>query len=67
MTDLVLALALATEISTVPAIDECKDAAADGNARIAAMPRFGPRGAVSVDLFGLLNVKRLPALIGLQS
>src|SRR6185437_10076418 len=60
--ELILAF-VATEIGAVAVVYQREDRAADRHARLATMPGFLPRLAKSPDLFGLLDVEGLSALV----
>ncbi|VXC66934.1 hypothetical protein SPHINGO8AM_180043 [Sphingomonas sp. 8AM] len=64
-TDLVAA-AVAPEIGAVAVVGQREDRARYRDARGAGVPRRLPRLAIGADLFGLLDVERLAAFVGLQ-
>jgi hypothetical protein len=61
--DLVVTVARAPEISAVAIVDQCEDAAADRDARLALMAGLLPGGAVGADLRRLLDVESFSGLV----
>src|SRR3984957_8250052 len=64
--DLVLFLALVSEIGAIAVVDQREDTAADRDPRLARMAGLLPGGAVGPDLRGLLDVESLSGLIVLE-
>src|SRR5690348_6432548 len=64
--DLVLIVALASEIGAVAIVHQGDDAAADRNPRFTRVAGLFPGGAVGTDLGGLLNVEGFSGLVALE-
>ena len=60
-------LTCSSEIGTILVVDQCEDAAADGNTRSTSVAGFLPGCAKRANLGRLLDVKRLTALVKFQS
>ena len=65
--DLILVASVASEVGPVEIVDERKDAAAHGDARLTLVPGLLPRFPIRFDLLALLHVQRLTALVVLES
>src|ERR1700682_3602263 len=65
--DLVLRVTLVSEVAAVAIVDQCEDAAADRDPRLARMAGFLPGSTEGPNLSGLLDVESFSGLVVLES